>query len=100
MNAGQQVAVGERHQHPLRVRDEQRDEDREEDAARGTAVASAMSIVLKLRKRIVLTISSAGTITIASASRAARACRGARTGYRNTVAAGTPAAAGLGIPTK
>ena len=49
------------------------DEQRGEETARGTAARACRSIVLKLRKRTVLTISSAGTITTStSAGSAAR----------------------------
>jgi len=68
-------------------------------------------IVLKLRKRIVLTINAAG---MSITPTAARACHGAGSlnrcvkctgwvngvGQANTVAAATPAAGGLGRPTK
>ena len=57
------------------------------------------SIAFTLRKRIVLTISRPGTITIGSASAAMRgSCR--PQGYRKTVDAVTEAAAGLGRPAK
>ena len=48
---------------------------------------------------MVLTISSAGTITIASAG-SARAVSWSPTGYSEHGGRGTAAAAGLGMPTK
>ena len=48
---------------------------------------------------MVLTISSAGTITIASTAAASHGPVNPD-GNANTVAAGTPAAGGLGMPTK
>jgi hypothetical protein len=56
-------------------------------------------MVLKLRNLIVLTMRTAGTSTRASPGMASP-CAESPVGYANTVAAITPAAAGLGIPTK
>jgi len=57
-----------------------------------------VSIVLKLLKRIVLTMRRAG---ITMSARAASASRGPRCPpVHDTVDAGTAAAAGLGMPTK
>ena len=58
------------------------------------------SSFLKLRKRIVLTISTAGTSTIASAGSAARDSPAVRTDTQTRWPPGSPRRGGLGIPTK
>ena len=55
-------------------------------------------IVLKLRKRMVLTISIAGISTIGERGDGLRAGPGSGYGQAKTVAAATPAAGGLGMP--